>query len=343
VLIRLACASLIAAMCTAPIAMHFAGRGASLASRADIRRSFGDYAIEPVGLLVPSFMHPLLAAPLRPLLALINRGGAIPQETTGFLGFTVVALAVAALIRLPRIPGGEANWRLAGVIAASFLVLSFGWEAKFLGKPTGIPLPAALLAQLPIVNQARAPGRHAIVAMLGVAVLAGLGWQSITRRRWRVILVGLMAFEYWTAVPLFSTDVADVYHRLAQAPGDFAILEIPVGLRDGVQELGRPDISRVFAQTVHGRPMIDGMVARLPDDRWAAITSAPLVSVLLDPQHGVQASPAETQAYFARWHIDAIVVHTNASSRERQLVETSLVITSREVFPDKTELWWLKR
>jgi hypothetical protein len=157
------------------------------------------------------------------------------------------------------------------------------------------------------------------------------------------MLVGLMAFEYWTAVPLFSTDVAEVYHRLARAPGDFAILEIPVGLRDGVRQLGRPDIRRLFAQTVHGRPMIDGMAARLADERWTAIVSAPLISTLLDPQHGSPASPAETEAYFARWHIDAVVVHPGASPDERHLVETSLVITSREVFPDKTELWWRKR
>ncbi len=96
----------------------------------------------------------------------------------------------------------EQDVHLSSVVAShsqsprAFLVLSLGSELKVRGNPTGLPLPAALLAHVPIVRLARAPGRQMVVAMLGVAVLAGAGWDRIARRRWRATLVAAVALEY---------------------------------------------------------------------------------------------------------------------------------------------------
>ena len=167
--------------------------------------------------------------------------------------------------------------RLALAIAASFLVLSLGSELKFRGNPTGLSLPAALLAHVPIVRLARAPGRQMVVAMLGVAVLVAAGWDRIARRTWRAILVAAVAFEHWASLPLLGTGVPDVYHRLAREPGSFAVMDVPVGARDGRRVIGRPSSLELLAQSVHQKPIIGGMASRLPADRWESILGAPLI------------------------------------------------------------------
>ena len=140
------------------------------------------------------------------------------------------------------------------------------------------------MAHVPVLQQARAPGRHVIVAMLGISILAAAGWQMIGSRRWRLALVAAAAFEFWPApIPLFSTALPDVYARIAREPGDFAVMDVPVGVRDGMQMLGQPDSQQVFAQTLHHRRIVAGMVSRLSNDRWAALRAAPLIGTLLNP------------------------------------------------------------
>lgn len=343
----LAVASLVAATATAPLVTRFTQTWPGLSDTENIRRNFREFSIEPIGLFVPSFMHPLLAAPLRSIHVEMTRGRALPQETTGYLGLTAIGLAIAGIVRQRRASGaGEDapafDRHLMIAIAASFLVLSLGAEIKWLGRPTGFPLPAAALAEVPILRMARAPGRHVIVAMLGIAVLAAAGWQRIAAHRWRLALIVALAFEYWAPVPLVATEVHEVYHRIAREPDTFAIVDVPVGLRDGTRIRGRPDAARLLAQTVHHKPMVDGMVSRLPDERWAAVSSAPLIGSLLDPGRGARPSPEEAGAYFTRWNIKALVVHPNASEVERRLIETSLLIGRRESFSDGTELWWVR-
>ena len=91
-----------------------------------------------------------------------------------------------------------------------------------------------------------------------------------------------MAFEYWPRVPLMQTAVPAVYERIAREPATFAILDVPPGVRDGSRVLGRSDAERLLAQTVHHKPIVDGMASRLSDWRWGSIVSAPLVGSLLE-------------------------------------------------------------
>ncbi len=151
-----------------------------------------------------------------------------------------------------------------------------------------------------------------------------------------------MAFEYWPRVPLMQTAVPAVYERIAREPATFAILDVPPGVRDGSRVLGRSDAERLLAQTVHHKPIVDGMASRLSDWRWGSIVSAPLVGSLLDPVRMVPPSPARAEAYFTRWRIRAIVLHQEATPEARRLIESSLVVERRERFDDGIELWWVR-
>jgi hypothetical protein len=344
---RLMLAAIVAIAGVGPMALRFVTAESALGSTAEVSADFRDLSIEPLAFFVPSFTHPLFSAPFKNLQHELNGGRGLPQEVTGYLGVCVVALAGYAIFgwrrRDDRARRSVIGGRLAFAIAASFLVLSLGSELKVRGNPTGLPLPAALLAHVPIVRLARAPGRQMVVAMMGVAVLAAAGWDRIARRRWRATLVAAVALEYWAGLPLVATGVPGVYHQLAREPGSFAVVDVPVGARDGRRVMGRPNSLELLAQSVHHKPIIGGMASRLSADRWAAVLGAPLIGALIAPDaENVRISKEEATRYFRRYNIRAIVVHQHATAGERQLIEALLPIRRRELFPGGTELWWVE-
>ena len=131
-----------------------------------IRRDFREFSTDPASFLLPSFMHPVFAAPLVSLHEKMNVGRAMPQETTGYLGLTVLVLAAVCLARRRRYGPGQPpaaiiERRVAAAIAVAFLVPSLGAELKMRGVPTGFTLPAAVLAEIPLARLARAwPSRY---------------------------------------------------------------------------------------------------------------------------------------------------------------------------------------
>jgi hypothetical protein len=332
----------------APMALRFVRAERELGSATDAHADFRELSIEPLAFFVPSFTHPLFSSAFKNLQGEINGGRGLPQEATAYLGLSIIGLLGAGIIAWRRryaqvVHPSVFDGRLALAIAASFLVLSLGSELKVRGNPTGLPLPAALLAHVPVVRLARAPGRHMVVAMLGVAVLAAAGWDRIRRRTWRAALAASVALEYWASVPLIATRVPDVYHRLAPEPGSFAVIDVPVGARDGRRVMGRPSSLELLAQSVHHKPIIGGMASRLPADRWASILGAPLIGALIAPDaKNVAISKEEATMYFRRYSIKAIVVHPQATAPERHLIESLLPISRREHFADGIELWWIE-
>jgi hypothetical protein len=339
VLKRLAWAALVVALGIEPLVVHVVAREET-SSLEDTRSSFHELGLEPLDLIAPSFMHPVLSRFER-------TRDRLPQESTGYLGLTAIALAAAALggRRRPSDPARRTrsiDLRLPATIAVVFAMLSFGAAIKIPGRSAAIPMPTAVLAELPILRQARAPGRHVVLAALGVSILAAAGWQRVPRRGWRAALLFAMAFEFWPAVPLFNVHVDEIYYRLASEPGRFGILDVPAGMRDGTRVLGQADSSHLLAQTVHHKPIVGGMVSRLSNDTWKAASSAPLVRTLLDRSDPSPATPEEVAAYFNHWRIRAIVVQPDAPDRDRQLIEASLTIVRRERFSDGAELWWLR-
>jgi hypothetical protein len=344
VFLRLAAATIAAAALVTPLAWHLA-RGGNDITAADVRNDIRIHSLEPISLVTPSFAHPLLGPAVLPLEQRLLGEHSAPQETTGTLGLTAIALIALFVWRRRQTAGSivdRSNIWLVSAVAIVFVVLSFGSPLKWLGHATHVPLPAAWLGELPIVRMARAPGRQVIVAMLGVAILAAAGWQSIRSRRWQGATLALLAFEYCAVpFPLFPVGRPPAYVQLAQKPGDFAVLDVPTGFRDGIGARGHPDSGDQLGQTIHAHPIVTGMVSRLPQAVWNEILSAPLIATLMDPTRVDPPVPAEAQAYFDRIHVRAIVMHPEASALERQIVETALRIVRRDRVADGTEIWWL--
>ena len=342
----LALAAALVAVGWTPLLVSYLGSSAPpLDAAGDVFRDFDFHAGDALGFVVPAFTHPLLAEPLGSLHERLNPPGCIPHETTTYVGWVVLALAVAGGFALRR--AGELRLPLA--IALVFSVLSLGSHLRLAGVETGVPLPAHLFEQVPLLRLARAPGRHIVVAMLGFGLLAGAGWQRLRPVWLRAATLALLALEFAAfPIPTVSTEVSPLYRRLAEIPGDFAVLELPPSVRDGHVVYGVRDNRQIFAQSVHQHRVVGGAVSRLPAETWQALFDAPVIGTLLRPNQADSASLArdrdEGPAFLARHRIDAVVLQGTARGTAwEHYADAVLPIEARETFSDGAQLLWLKR
>jgi hypothetical protein len=329
---------------TLPLLWHVSGLGAAQSSPVDLA-SFSQHSGDLVGFVVPAFNHAFLASPLHALHERLN-AGRLPQETTVFVGWSVLVLAVIAI--RGRASSARRVVRLLATTAGVFAVLALGSSLQVLGVDTGVPLPMALVAKLPVFEQARAPGRHVVLVVLALALLAGMAWPTIRQRALRWGLVGVVVCEYAAfPLPLWVPSASPVYRELAGVPGDFGILELPFGVRDGIGLLGDPDSNQVFGQTIHGHPTATGMVSRADPETRRAMLAAPVLGTLLSPVGATEEAHRRDREFgadfFERVGIRAIVVHPQAQGTpQAQYVEEVLKVRNRESFADGSELLWLR-
>lgn len=150
----------------------------------------------------------------------------------------VLALIARRAVRTDRPgPGGPTDRQLALLL----LVLAGVVAAILSGGPViaGRPAPFAFLFDhVPGWSGVRVPARLAVIAMLAVAVLAGVGWAALTTRlrpRTRTLLTGLACLVVlaetsapigWVALPVDDRTLA-VYRALdGRGPGN--VLELPI-------------------------------------------------------------------------------------------------------------------
>jgi hypothetical protein len=216
--------------------------------------------IDVVALVGGNPRHPVLGQYSR---RLYDRIRIDPIEGVGWLGIVPVALAVLGLARWPD----RAERRVWGVLLGIFLIWALGPFLRVYGWNTALPLPQTVLQFLPIVSNARMPGRAMVLVYLSLAMLAGMGLASrsprSTRPTW--LLLGLIVADYASApVPLWRVDVPPVYRVLSARADRAALLELPMGLRDGFGNRGAMDPGSPLFQTVHEHPVVGGFVARIP-------------------------------------------------------------------------------
>jgi hypothetical protein len=199
---------------------------------------------------------------------------------SAFLGYIVVGLAVAGAVR---------HWketRFWLILAVVCFLLALGPHLQFNGTHyTGISLPIRLIDWLLPVQMLRYPHRFTALLAVPMAVLAGNGalvlraWMA--RRRWGqwiarpvvfVVLLGLPLLVDYASVPTATVPAAvpGFYDRLADEPGDFAIVQLP-GRRGDAEYY-------MFYQTVHEHPMQTGHVSRLPSGALDFLGSVPMLS-----------------------------------------------------------------
>jgi hypothetical protein len=172
-----------------------------------------------------------------------------------FLGFPLVVFGLWGLLARSR-----TVW-VAAALTAVFLILSMGPELKILEENTEFPLPYAWLRRVPPFEMARTPVRFSLVAVYGLAILAGEGLRTardalrIRFGRWAgATLVTLTLLWSLSEVFLPAPKVAPyvVPPGLGRlVPG--AVLNVPISAWDGYA---------VLLQTFHAHPIATGFVSR---------------------------------------------------------------------------------
>jgi len=174
---------------------------------------------------------------------------------------------------------------LPWVLMALFLMaLALGPVLRVNGQVYRVPTLYRALEPLQVFRLMRQPDRYNMFLALPVAVLAAYGLAALftSRRRpaaWtRTLASGALAAlvlgEYLAApVPMQNlAPLSPFFTQLAHEPGEFALVQLPFD----------PQAAKtyMFEQTVHGRPLLEGKISRLPADAYQYIDGIPLLRIL---------------------------------------------------------------
>ncbi len=166
-------------------------------------------------------LAPLAGNPFHPLYgrhvsAFYEQFGLDRIEAVGWLG--IVPVVVLLMGRGQWFDTEEARrWK---VVLAVFAIWALGPFLTVAGFDMGLPLPQALARFVPLVENARMPGRAMVCVYLALGVLMALrmaAWAGRPAIRWAI--VALLALDYLHApIPLTALDRPAVYVQLAIHP-----------------------------------------------------------------------------------------------------------------------------
>jgi hypothetical protein len=210
-----------------------------------------EHSTDFLALVMPSPYHPLWGRLLRsvPMAAQI-----IPEandvERLGYLGWSVLALALVALVRR-----GKSQW-LWAAMALLALVFSLGPRLVVGGRVTEMAMPYAWLMRLPFFGWGRTPERFNQLAFFALALLAGGGLAALRLDRTAsvalcfVVLVDLMVL--WPCPG--GTPAPPAYLTSWRGEGG-AVLDMPIAKR----QIGN---LAMYYQTQHDLPIVGGYIHR---------------------------------------------------------------------------------
>jgi hypothetical protein len=224
---------------------------------------FTRYSADLLSVVSPSFFHPVYSVLEYPRRVL----GINLEEGVSYVGIVAGVLLIIGVWKFRA-----ARWWLALALVA--WVLSLGPLLKIFDQPlrlsidqyeTSIPLPWALLQNLPFFSLARTPGRFNFALALAVAMLAGYGaafvWERLRRPQvsWGVtgVIIAAMLFDYqvYWPLPTIPAAIPQAVYDLAERDDVRAVFNIPwdnvVAAKDAM-----------YLQTAHHKPMIAGHVTR---------------------------------------------------------------------------------
>jgi hypothetical protein len=124
-----------------------------------------------------------------------------------------------------------------------------------------------------------------VVVYLALAVLAATGVARMRRGRSALLcatLAALVIADFWIApFPLASIECPPIYRILRDRPEPGAVVELPLGLGDGLEEITPIDRRMLVCQAIHQRPLVGGFLARLPSAVLDTYRADPLIATWL--------------------------------------------------------------
>ena len=258
-------------------------------------------------------------------------------ESTAWLGVVPMVL----LWRERRTLFADAHARLWLAVAGIFFIWALGPYLRVAGANTGLMLPETILHYVPVVSNARIPGRAIVMVYLGVAMLLAV---ALARRQTAtavapVVVGAVLVFELLSApIPLYRAERSSIYERLATLPAG-AVLELPFGYGDGFADRGTLDNAILLHQATHRKPLVGGFVARLPRRLATDYDHQPAIRTLVDLSTGrlltadeLAAAPAPVRAFLHDNDVKYVVL--NRATATDQLVALAGLLSLTPVAAD---------
>jgi len=217
---------------------------------------------------------------------LLEQRGINPMEGIAWLGLAPLALLVVAIRRLRTQPDARVYLWIAGV----FFIWSLGPYLQVFGANTAFMLPQTFLRFVPGIANARIPGRAIAVAQLMIAMLGAMALTSI-RRSPRGTAIGVAAvlavtLDCWPRPhPFLPLERPALYASMNARP-EGIVLEIPLGIADGITARGAIDYRVLYHQTLHEHPQTGGAISRMSPRTTAAFDADPILGPILDLSEG---------------------------------------------------------
>lgn len=224
-ILSIGCATLIAMI---PYLMAV---GAGVYSHYDVQTDIRSRSLDPLNFITPAAIHPIWGSVFQRI-----HSGDYQGEQTMYLGLIALGLAIVGIVMRQGRSFPVWTWTGVALVAAIF---AFGTDLHLNGKPVSeehpVWLPAYYLANIPLINLARAWTRFGIITQLFVTVLAGIGAAALTQRLKRSRVVGIILFSLVVLdflpgrLPSMPIEARPIDQWLAQQPGDFAVAYLPPG------------------------------------------------------------------------------------------------------------------
>jgi len=267
------------------------------------------YSADLAAFFIPSNLHPLWRdfPSLKGIYATLT---GVASEKTIFLGYTPLLLGIAAVFRVGRV-----RTRFWIITFFAFMILALGPDLQIFGEEylgfTRLPYNW-FIQKTPLLRGVRVPARFAVMCILSLSILAGWGFKSIgdlikpaLKPIAAAAAVILVLFEF-TAPPATSGigNLPSPYLKIARDQENYALLEVPVALPQNVRRY-------MTYQTVHGKPIISGELARIPAGAWNFIMGNPFVRLLHYPGRITPSLLSTLPTGFAEKKIKYVLVHNN--------------------------------
>ncbi len=251
--------------------------------------SFADTFVGLLPILLPLTLltqDPTVLANMLAILSFVLSAYQAMQQNHGLFPGIVPLILVVIALRAKR-------GRVWGIFALCCGVLALGPALMIRGRILPFPLPYAILSDLvPHFALFRDPTRALAGLYLGMAALSAWGTREViahararTTRRLGVgaIIVGLVALELWTVLPVARlAPIPQGEYWLARQPHIHAIVELPIANATPLDWQRQTEIMR--DSTVHWKPMVDGSESLDPVGmarRRAVLDTYPLCAAYL--------------------------------------------------------------
>jgi hypothetical protein len=303
------------------------------------------FSADLVGFFVPTRLHPLFGS----LVARFHFHHGVGQHI--YVGYALLGLVAAGAIAGRKKPAAR-FWLVSALV---FWLLTLGPTLRIDGHDTGLPMPFALVAQLPFFKGNRYPSRYSVLLFLSLAMLAAYGIHEIQVRskRWRagrhrllpaagsLLLTALFVFEHLSIpLPLSDMRVPPIYQAIREMPGDWTLLDLPVAWRNGFRVTGTAHPIIMFEQyyqSVHEKRLLAGNTSRNPPLKFQYFVEAPVIQTLIALETGHAIDPAVVQAdrelapaVLRFFDVRVVLVHPEAGPLVLPYVESTFPVTPLE-------------